>query len=258
MIGFYNYTVIATYLSLMCSMFGMVLCIKQSILSGGVNGDYRIAVLMLALSGLFDMFDGKIARTKTDRTEDEKKFGVQLDSLCDVICFGIYPVLLSWCIGMRGRISAVIFVIYALGAVIRLAFFNVMEDKRQLQTTENRKEYQGLPVTSIAVILPILFFLGLLLKMRGFEGGPSLVLQIGLLVTGVLFVVDFKVKKPTNLTIAILVLAVAIVMIFVFRGGSKKKEERYVQNKAEISVCEMQEVCDEGENITGYGNEAFV
>lgn len=255
MIGFYNYTVIATYMSLMSSMFGMIWCVSQC-LHFGNNGDYRVAVLMLALSGLFDMFDGKIARTKKDRTEDEKKFGIQLDSLCDVICFGMYPILLAWCIGMRGRISAVIFVIYALGAVIRLAYFNVMEDKRQKVTAEKRKDYQGLPVTSVAVILPILFLLGLWLRIKGFEAGPQLVLQIGLLVTGVLFVVDFRVKKPTNLTIALLSLAVAIVMIIVFGGGTRK--ENYVKNTTGVKTCEQQEEWDEGEELTGQCDSFFV
>lgn len=236
MIGFYNYTVIVTYLSLLSSMFGMVLCVKMSVLSGGTNGDYRLAVFLLALSGLFDMFDGKIARTKKDRTVDEQRFGIQLDSLCDVVCFGIYPVLLAYCIGMRGRISAIIFIIYALGAVIRLAFFNVMEEKRQNETSENRKEYQGLPVTSIAVIFPVMFLLGLLLKRFGFEAGQGLTLQIGMLVTGVLFVVDFKLKKPGNLAIAVMVLLVAIIMLFIFRETlfrkNLKKMPEVVQNES--------------------------
>lgn len=237
MIGFYNYTVVVTYISLMCSLFGMAVCVKESIASGGINGDYRLAVLMLALSGLLDMFDGKIARTKKDRTEDEKRFGIQLDSLCDVICFGAFPVLLAYCMGMKGLFSGVIFAIYALGAVIRLAFFNVMEEKRQQETSENRKAYQGLPVTSIAVIFPILFFLGFLCKRVGFEAGPSLVLQIGLLITGVLFVVDFKVKKPSNLTIAVFVLAVAIIMILIFsvtgKKFNKKNEDTAVAERCE-------------------------
>lgn len=224
MIGFYNYTVIVTYISLLCSVYGMVLCVKQSIISGGVNGDYRLAVLMLALSGLCDMFDGKIARTKKDRTPNEQKFGIQLDSLCDVICFGAYPVLLAYCIGMRGRLSGIISIIYILGAVIRLAFFNVMEEKRQKETAENRKDYQGLPVTSIAVIFPILFFVGDLVCKLGYSNGLGLVLQIGMLITGILFVVDFKVKKPNNLTIAIFVLIVAVIMIFIFEGSLKKDD----------------------------------
>ena len=69
MIGFYDYTVVLTYLSLVSSIFGMTQVI---------DGHFRTAILCLALSGLLDMFDGKVARTKKNRTADQKLFGVQL------------------------------------------------------------------------------------------------------------------------------------------------------------------------------------
>ena len=85
MLGVYDYTVILTYVSLMVSIGGMML---------SVNGQIKYAVVCLAISGLCDMFDGKIARTKKNRTDDEKNFGIQIDSLCDVVCFGIFPVMI--------------------------------------------------------------------------------------------------------------------------------------------------------------------
>ena len=81
MIGFYDYTVVVTYISLVSSIVGMFCAI---------DGKLTIAVFCLAFSGLCDMFDGKIARTKKDRTDDEKSFGIQIDSLCDIVCFGIF------------------------------------------------------------------------------------------------------------------------------------------------------------------------
>ena len=89
MLGFYDYTVVLTYISLVISVFGM---------TRALAGDFKVAILCLALSGLCDMFDGKIARTKKDRTEDEKKFGIQIDSLCDVVCFGVFPALICYCL----------------------------------------------------------------------------------------------------------------------------------------------------------------
>ena len=82
MIGFYSYTVILTYLGLASAALGMMLTF---------NGFARYALFCLAFSGLCDMFDGKVARTKANRTEDEKRFGIQIDSLCDVVCFGAFP-----------------------------------------------------------------------------------------------------------------------------------------------------------------------
>ena len=79
MIGFYDYTVVVTYISLVSSILGMFCAI---------DGKLPLAVFCLAFSGLCDMFDGKIARTKKNRTDDEKSFGIQIDSLCDIVCFG--------------------------------------------------------------------------------------------------------------------------------------------------------------------------
>ena len=65
MLGVYDYTVVLTYVSLMVSIGGMMFA---------VNGHLHLGVMCLAISGLCDMFDGKIARTKKNRTEVEKRF----------------------------------------------------------------------------------------------------------------------------------------------------------------------------------------
>lgn len=62
MIGFYDYTVILTYISFASSISGIFLATR---------GHFNWAIFCLAFSGLCDMFDGKIARTKKNRTEDE-------------------------------------------------------------------------------------------------------------------------------------------------------------------------------------------
>ena len=133
MLGVYDYTVILTYISLWISIGGMML---------SLNGHLDLAVLCLALSGLCDMFDGKIARTKKDRTEIEKRFGIQIDSLCDIVCFGVGPAIICYCMGMNGIVGVLILMFYVLAGLIRLAWFNVTEECRQDETTENRKCYQ--------------------------------------------------------------------------------------------------------------------
>ena len=80
LIGFYDYTVILTYISVISAVLGMV-CAHR--------GSFGAAMLCLFLSGFCDAFDGTVARTKKNRTEDEKAFGIQLDSLCDVVSFGV-------------------------------------------------------------------------------------------------------------------------------------------------------------------------
>ena len=83
MIGFYNYTVVLTYIGLASSVLGIFTAF---------DGKPSMAVICLIISGICDMFDGKIARTM-DRTQMEKRFGIQIDSLCDLVSFGILPAL---------------------------------------------------------------------------------------------------------------------------------------------------------------------
>lgn len=209
MIGFYDYTVVLTYISFTSSIIG-IFC--------AVTGHPKWAVFCLALSGLCDMFDGKIARTKKNRTEDEKQFGIQIDSLCDVVCFGVFPIVLCYELGMRRIYSMAILVLYGLAGVIRLGYFNVMETKRQQETGENRKYYQGLPITSMSVVLPLLFVVSLILPgYRWF----LYALHITVAVVGILLVADFKFRKPTNKELAVLVgiVGVAVLFILFYNGG---------------------------------------
>ena len=72
MIGFYNYTVVATYLATLLGLCGIFFSLEGQVFS---------AIVCLLLAGLLDTVDGRIARTKKDRTADEQRFGIQIDSL---------------------------------------------------------------------------------------------------------------------------------------------------------------------------------
>lgn len=192
-IGVYDYTVILTYLSLISSVFGM---------TRAIHGDYKTAIFCLALSGAFDAFDGRVARTKKDRTEDEKSFGIQLDSLCDVICFGVFPALICYLLGVRGIFGLVCIFFYCICAVIRLAFFNVLEENRQHSEDGANKSYRGLPVTSVALLLPLTFWLQFIIKPFEF----LIMLHVFLVVVGFLFVLDFSVAKPSLKGVIIMIL----------------------------------------------------
>ncbi len=199
MLGVYDYTVILTYISLWISIGGMML---------SLNGHLDLAVLCLALSGLCDMFDGKIARTKKDRTEIEKRFGIQIDSLCDIVCFGVGPAIICYCMGMNGIVGVLILMFYVLAGLIRLAWFNVSEEIRQNETEENRECYQGLPITSMAIALPILVVFRPLLEREFIIALHALVLVIGLL-----FITNFRLRKPKKLGQTIMVIIVALAVL---------------------------------------------
>jgi CDP-diacylglycerol--serine O-phosphatidyltransferase len=202
-LGVYDYTVVLTFLSLISSVFGM---------TQAIHGDYKAAIFCLAMSGILDAFDGRVARTKKNRTEDEKAFGIQLDSLCDVVCFGVFPALICYLLGVRGILGLPIVFFYCLCAVIRLAFFNVLEGKRQQTEGGGNKVYHGLPVTSIAFILPLAFWLQFLLPEMVF----LVLLHVILLVVGFLFILDFPLKKPGIKTLLTLIALVVVTVGIIF------------------------------------------
>ncbi len=181
-LGVYDYTVILTYLSLFSAFCGMTFAHK-----GALTG----AILCLLLSGLCDAFDGTVARSKKNRTEDEKAFGIQLDSLCDVISFGVFPAYLCYCMGAQKLVGVLILGLYCVCAVIRLAFFNVQEAKRQQVEEGCNKYYRGLPVTSMSMILPPVYLLRFILPKKVF----TLLMYIVPAVVGFLFILDFPLKK---------------------------------------------------------------
>lgn len=154
MIGYYNPSVIATYISLACSIVGM---------SFSLTGKMLAAVFCLMLCGLLDMIDGPIAR-RCKRTEDEKSFGIQIDSLCDVVCFGSQAAV--FCLTMAGITwyGTLIAAFFVLAGVIRLGFFNVQEMNRVKVDPGLRKVYDGLPITSSSLLLPLVALIDIAIK----------------------------------------------------------------------------------------------
>ena len=182
-IGFYDYTVILTYLSLLSAVTGMVQASR---------GAFGAAILCRVISGICDMFDGIVARSKKNRTDDEKAFGIQIDSLCDVISFGVFPALLCYFMGASRWIGCIVIALYALCAVIRLGFFNVLESNRQKTEGGCNKSYRGLPVTTISFIYPLVYLIGLALPHRLFMA----ILHVMMASVALLFVLDISVPKP--------------------------------------------------------------
>lgn len=152
-IGFYDYTVWLTYLSLVSALVGMVQASR---------GNLVFAVICILFSGFCDMFDGIVARTKKNRTQDQKNFGIQIDSLVDVIAFGVTPAVVFYYHGTKTPIEIAILVVYVMCGLIRLGFFNVLETKRQANPDEDAclKSFRGMPITFSALITPITCFVG--------------------------------------------------------------------------------------------------
>jgi CDP-diacylglycerol--serine O-phosphatidyltransferase len=122
--------------------------------STAINGGLFTAALLVYLGMVFDMLDGHMARL----TKQISNFGAELDSMCDVITFGVAPpfIMLKFPQVYHPRLLWVIAVLYTLCAVLRLARFNVETDEQNLHDS-----FSGLPspaaagtVASFAIVLP--------------------------------------------------------------------------------------------------------
>ena len=181
MLGVYNYTVVLTYIGMLTGFGGITFAM-------GNEPGKALACLMIA--GVCDMFDGKIASTM-ERTKKEKRFGVQIDSLSDLICFGVLPAVIVYS-QSSSRLRILPSAFYLLCALIRLAWYNVDEEERQDTDPGRRHVYTGLPVTFAALIFPVTIRLT---TAPGPEIGwvPSLVM----IITAVAFLTPFKIVKPS-------------------------------------------------------------
>ncbi|MEB1808130.1 MAG: CDP-diacylglycerol--serine O-phosphatidyltransferase [Bacillaceae bacterium] len=113
-----------------------------------LQGELRTSLLLITIAAVFDRLDGMVAR-KTNTTSE---LGKQLDSLSDIISFGVAPAILLYqgvlfTFGMPGAFFAIIFI--ACGA-IRLARFNV---------TDTHGFFVGLPITAAGLLLTLSFLL---------------------------------------------------------------------------------------------------
>ncbi len=195
-IGVYNPPFWVTVVGL---FFALATCIFS------FNNYFGLAVICFMFSGICDLFDGVIAR-KAHRSEDEKTFGLYIDSTVDIVSFGLTPVILLLHSGFNDLIDYFLFFLYCSCASIRLAWFN-------LQQRNNGKKmscYIGLPVTYAALILPLVFTFGLLLD----ENGYKLLIRLVLLLIGLLFVLNVPIKKPGGIFYIIFPLMATFLTVF--------------------------------------------
>lgn len=203
MIGCFNKSVILTYLGTALSLFGI--CSLISTAENEYISQTDIAVICLILAGICDLFDGTIAR-KCKRNETQKKFGVQIDSLADVVSFLVFPsVLLYFICGKSNPYWALVFAIiafYVICGINRLAWFNINTEKFD-------NTYKGLPVTYSALIIPCLYvFLG--------DSLLKSVLPAAYFVLGVLFVLNIDIPKPRGIFYIIFgILAIALITLII-------------------------------------------
>ncbi|OQA72285.1 MAG: CDP-alcohol phosphatidyltransferase [Firmicutes bacterium ADurb.Bin248] len=212
-IGYYGFWVQLTYLSVISAALGMHFAL---------GGNIGYALICLMASGVCDTLDGRVASMKK-RNAREKNYGIQIDSLADIISFGVLPAVIGYAAGssysiqnygpLGMAVTIIIVSLYLLAALIRLAYFNVIETELQSRN-EKRKYYEGLPVTSVALIFPAAYALCDLLHIPFFA-----VYAVLTALVSVAFVLKIKIPKPRGRSqIAICLMGIPVV-IYIFLSG---------------------------------------
>lgn len=177
---------IVTFLGVMFAILGIWFCYKNLT-------DY--SVIMLILAGICDAFDGPIAK-KLDKTD--KKYGVQLDSLADIISSGILPICICMAMGYTSVIDLVIYVIFVICGITRLSYYNI--------NSSGEENFVGVPITFSAMLIPVIY---LITK-------NEIVFMIALASLSFAFVTNIKIKKPTmkiKIVLSIIGVIISVYMI---------------------------------------------
>ena len=150
---------------------------------------------------VFDVLDGYVARLDARR---QSRLGADLDSLADIVSFGVAPAVLGYTLGLRGLWDVVVLTFFVCAGISRLARFNVTSASLTNAATGKVRYFEGTPIPTsvlLVILMAVLYHLGLTgrqfwwghwtLLGRGFH--PIVIL---FLVSGSLMVSTVKVRKP--------------------------------------------------------------
>lgn len=168
------------------------------------EGGYQPAAIALFLAMVADKFDGLVARMTDTYTE----FGVQMDSLSDVISFGAAPALLAYQFSLQdaGVWGVLTAIIYTACTAMRLARFNV------LSSTADLRYFTGLPCPAAAAVIASLVWFSVAKEIQTTSFTPVitlLILLLGLAMVSSIRYLSFKVMPHVGM-LALMVLAVVL------------------------------------------------
>lgn len=168
------------------TMTGTASCLAGILLA--INGYTTYAVFCLIFSAICDAFDGVVAR-KFKSLKNYEVYGIELDSLNDAIAFGVLPMLICYNLSVHNILVYAICVFFCIAGIIRLAYFNMLATTKQ----SDGKEFIGLPITASAIIIPLVYFVTMIVG----KEYRDIIFPIVMAITGILFISPFKLKKPT-------------------------------------------------------------
>lgn len=225
--GIFLLPALFTSANLLCGYYAVVAALHGTVSVASGNGDFSDfdhAARAIGLAILFDSLDGRIARLTGTNTE----FGVQFDSLADVISFGIAPAVLAYAWGFRsipvnapinleqlGRVGWIFCLVFLICCAWRLARFNV-----QGMAPGGAKFFVGMPTPAAAGVVASIIH-GFKVPLQDYRWSVvwfALLFALGILMTSTIRYYSFKdiplTRKQPSLAVIALLMLIAVVWVY--------------------------------------------
>jgi CDP-diacylglycerol--serine O-phosphatidyltransferase len=174
------------------------LCLNY--IAEGRNRFFWIAFILHFVALIFDVMDGYWAR----RSRRQSVLGADLDSLADIVSFGVAPAVLGFTLGMRGAWDMLILAYFVVCGISRLARFNVTAAALADEKTGKVKYFEGTPIPTSVLIV---FVLGVAFQQQAIESalwlgamriGPATLHPLTLLyaISGTAMISTIRIPKP--------------------------------------------------------------
>jgi CDP-diacylglycerol--serine O-phosphatidyltransferase len=195
--------------SIFCGLYAVFTATEE----GADTYSFYKAAIAIFFAGFFDMFDGRVARM----TKTQSDFGVQFDSLADVMSFGVAPSVLvyKWALGDLGLTGMVVSATFALCGAIRLARFNVLAQRGEGSSSW----FIGLPIpvaAAMVVSLVIAQTKTLAEPVQAKGSVIALTLVLGYLMVSNVRYYTFKTYRPSLRTVPFMIAGAVIALFITF------------------------------------------
>lgn len=202
------------------------------------NDCFKLAIFMLFAACVCDTIDGTIARATPNRTPSEKYYGVQIDSLCDVISFGLTPCFIAFSFGFDGILDVIVYCIFIACGAIRLAYFNT----RVHFKPEKAKDFRGIPIPMSTFVLTVLFLLTAFIP----ASTTVWLFRVFMFVLAIGFILNVPIKKPKlNTAFLLILIEVVLIIILAFAGNLKAPVDDNGSNAETSDVSDVSDVSEE-------------
>ena len=186
------------------TIFGV--CLGLSSIKFALDTNYTMAIIAIAFAAILDTLDGRVARL----IKGTSKVGKELDSLTDVISFGVAPsfVMYFWTINEIGKIGWLLILIYTVCCALRLARFNLTAIEETESESWKINFFEGIPSPAAAglILLPLILYLSELIQFENTTIISSMViLMVSILMVSKIPTYSLKrILIPRHLTIFLL------------------------------------------------------